>query len=683
MFYTTPGKGFIGFYMLHKVFLKVFCVLCTLLFSIGNALAFKTDTLHYTLEETTVLSSSRESAPRHDVPQRNIGRSDILSLGLHTLSDAVKRMPGVVVNDYGGVGGLKTVSVRGMGAKHTAVSYDGVVLSNAQSGMVDLGRFGLENIEAVSLTMGQGGDVVPSTARELQLSNLISLTTLREQNNLCCVKLQGGSFGLLGASAYAIRNNVASYSWCSVERLSFYGDYSRSDGAYPFTLVNGSSSSREKRSNGDSESLVLEGNTVLALFGGEFAAKVHYYGSERGLPGAVNLYNKENRERLCNRNFFAQSVFKRDLGSRHRFQALFKYDYNYSRYTDISDNYALGRQTDINRQNELYASLSLAGNGLGRFAYSLAADAGYTTLSNNFPDSRSPRRLSFMGAVSGRYSREWWQLTLSLFAMYQRDAVAAGNAPGAYKRVSPSASLVVTPIADYPLYIRLSFKDAYRVPTFADLYYLRLGNVGLKPERATQYNMGVTWELNSSQSLNRLSLSVDAYYNNVRDKIVALPTMYVWRMMNFGRAAIYGVDLNLSGNITLSRFLSLDSSLGYSWQYAVDVTDSSSKNYRHQLPYTPRHSGLFSLTLRSPLLNLSYMLTAVGERYMLPQNTARNRMSGYLEHSFSANREFALGSSMSLRLQGELLNVGNEQYEVIRYYPMPGFSWRLSARLYF
>lgn len=54
-------------------------------------------------------------------------------------------------------------------------------------------------------------------------------------------------------------------------------------------------------------------------------------------------------------------------------------------------------------------------------------------------------------------------------------------------------------------------------------------------------------------------------------------------------------------------------------------------------------------------------------------------MPGYAEHSFSLNREFRLGGGARLRLQSELLNVGNEQYEVIRYYPMPGFSWRLSA----
>ena len=33
----------------------------------------------------------------------------------------------------------------------------------------------------------------------------------------------------------------------------------------------------------------------------------------------------------------------------------------------------------------------------------------------------------------------------------------------------------------------------YRAPTFNDLYYLRMGNTNLRPERADQYNLGLTW----------------------------------------------------------------------------------------------------------------------------------------------------------------------------------------------
>lgn len=59
------------------------------------------------------------------------------------------------IKDYGGVGGLKTVNIRSMGTNHVGVFYDGIELGNAQNGTVDLGRFSLDNMEAVTLYNGQ------------------------------------------------------------------------------------------------------------------------------------------------------------------------------------------------------------------------------------------------------------------------------------------------------------------------------------------------------------------------------------------------------------------------------------------------------------------------------------------------------------------------------------------------
>ena len=61
-------------------------------------------------------------------------KEDLKNLGMQNIGDAVKRFAGTNVRDYGGIGGVKTVSVRNLGAAHTAVSYDGVAISNTQAG---------------------------------------------------------------------------------------------------------------------------------------------------------------------------------------------------------------------------------------------------------------------------------------------------------------------------------------------------------------------------------------------------------------------------------------------------------------------------------------------------------------------------------------------------------------------
>ena len=659
-------------YMLRVFYL--FFVCCTL-FCATALSAQQQDTLHCLLPEVDAVDALLPDAVTSAVPLRRVSRDDMHRLGFAGVPDVLKYMSGVSVRDYGGVGGLKTVSVRGMGAKHTAVSYDGVVVTDAQSGVVDVGRFPLNNLSAMTLAMGQGAAALRS-ARECSASALLALQSMLPARTVTDVGVKGGSFGYASASIYHRYKPAGRWG------LAFNGDYLRSDGMYPFTLVNAGLSTRERRRDSDIDAFTLEANADAWLGAGRLDAKVYCYLSERGLPGAVNLYNKENRERLWNRSVFAQAKYAASLGSVWDVQALFKYDYSYSRYREVSANYASGEQVDVNIQNECYASFAALYSPLSALKVSMAADAAYTMLKNNFVDGKAPRRMSSWAVASAEYGLRRFRFTASLLATYIADEVERGEGMPPFFRLSPSLAVVVSPFESDMLHLRASFKDACRVPTFADLYYLRLGNVGLKPEKATQYNVGATFYFAGSGLLRSLALSADGYYNNVRDKIVALPTMYVWRMMNFGEADIWGADVSASLCVGMAKKVSILLDANYSFQYAVDVTDASAKNYRHQLPYTPRHSGSLTLSIENPIVNVSYLLSAVGERYMLPQNTVRNLMEGYLEHGVSLNRCFKF-CGVGLRLQADLLNISNEQYEVIRNYPMPGFQWRFYARVDF
>ena len=227
--------------------------------------------------------------------------------------------------------------------------------------------------------------------------------------------------------------------------------------------------------------------------------------------------------------------------------------------------------------------------------------------------------------------------------------------------------------------IRASYKDIFRVPTFNDLYYARIGNRNLRPEKAKQLNLGLTWsEAYPDWNIEHISLTADAFYNKVEDKIVALPTLFIWKMLNMGEVDIKGLDINVSGRFTLPAEMALQVAASYSYQKAIDKTDPKAKNYEHQIPYTPLHSGTASVSLENKWVNLSYMLTAVGKRYVLPQNIPTNQVDGYAEHTLSANRTFPI-KQCKLRLQASVINLFDETYDVIKFYPMPGRSFLFSA----
>lgn len=640
------------------------------------AVKAQVDTVRYhQLSGVEVVGKARPSVTREGTPLQVMDKAGIERLGVQDLSEAVKRFSGATVQDYGGIGGLKTVSVRSLGAKHTAVSYDGVTITDAQSGQVDISRFSLDNVEMISLSIGQADDIF-QTARMYASAGALSIKTSRPDFDSKPFRLKGqvkaGSFGLVNPSLRY--EQKLGKNWAA----SLHGDFLRADGDYPFTLINGNLIEKKKRTNSDIESWRSE----LNLYGdlgdsSTLQVKGYYFDSERGLPGSVILYNDYSGERLWDKNAFVQAHYQKEVNKQLSLQAQLRYNYAWNRYQDINNKYEDGKQIDRYTQHEYYGSASAMYVPVENFSVSLTEDFFVNTLDNTLPECPFPKRYTSLSVLAAQYKTDRLTGTVSLLGTYIAEQVKSGSRPADRKRLSPAASFSWRVLSDENLRVRASFKDIFRIPTFNDMYYLRIGNTNLKPERATQYNLGLTWA-GELPYVSYLSVSADGYYNRVKDKIVAIPTLFIWKMMNMGEVSIGGLDVNLSAEIPLYRHISLLLQGTYTYQKAIDVTNEEDKNYRHQLPYTPQHSGNVSLSLQTSWVNLSYHLNSVGDRYALPQNIEDNLIRKYTEQTISVNREFAV-KNCKLRLQGELLNLTNKTYDVIQFYPMPGRSWRLGV----
>ena len=610
-----------------------------------------------------------------------LSKEDLRNLGLQNMGDAVKRFAGTNVRDYGGIGGLKTVSVRNLGAAHTAVSYDGVAISNTQAGQIDIGRFSLDNVSSLSLAVGQDENMLQS-ARLYASAGVLNIETERpqfeeNQRSITQMQMRGGSFGYLTPSIRYWQKMGESTS------LSANASYLQADGSYPFKFKNGKYMTEEKRYNSDIESYQGEAN-LFHTFKDEskLSAKAYYFRSERGLPGAVILYNPETDERLWDENFFTQAKYKREFSAKWKFQAQGKYNYSWNKYEDYGVEYQGGKQTNINRQHEFYFSAVVCHQMSSRFQFSVAQDGAINTLHTNGANSPEPTRYTSLTALNARYQHDRLKALGTLVATYITENVKTGNTPEDHKRLSPTLSLSWQPWEDEQLFVRAMYKNTFRVPTFSDLYYLRVGNTNLKPEKATEYTLGMTWSGKPFSFTDFVSLTLDGYYNEVDDKIIAFPSTYVWKMQNYGKVHITGIDVTLATALPISGRMNLNISGNYSWQKAIDVTNPEAKNYKHQLPYTPKHNGNLSATLEMPWVNIGYTMNMVSKRYYLAQNIADNEIDGYSEHTATLWREFSFAKS-KLRLQAEIINLTDAQYDVIKYYPMPGRSWRLTGTFTF
>ena len=110
---------------------------------------------------------------REIVPAQKLAGQQLERLRSNSVADALRYFSGVQVKDYGGIGGLKTVNVRSLGSQHVGVFYDGIQISNAQNGTVDLGKFSMDNMEVLSVYNGQKSPAVPGSGR---VSETISIS---------------------------------------------------------------------------------------------------------------------------------------------------------------------------------------------------------------------------------------------------------------------------------------------------------------------------------------------------------------------------------------------------------------------------------------------------------------------------------------------------------------------------
>mgnify|MGYP002855921253 CR=1 FL=1 len=635
-------------------------------------------------DSTEVLSASVVTAfrqPEKIIPAQTLQGEQLQKLSALSVADAIRYFSGVQIKDYGGIGGLKTINVRSMGTQHVGVFYDGIQLGNAQNGQIDLGKYSLENMESVTLYNGQKSTAVQSakdyaSASAVYLQSRTPVFAAGRRTNLKAT-LAGGSFGTVNPSVrweQKLGGQAAS---------AFNAEYLYTTGKYKFSYRKADGyDTTAVRQNGDVRALRVEEGLSGRVPDGNWRLKFYFYDSERGYPGAFvreepGRFRHEDRQ--WDTDFFTQGSFYKQWGD-YRLNASFKYAYDYLHYLsdprlDAATMYVDNRY----KQQEAYLSLAQSYDIFPWWDVDLAADWQFNTLDADLVNFVYPSRNTVLAALSS--SLRWTRLKLQgslLYTFVDDRAREAGAAAESRSEWTPTAVLQLIPFRDKNFTLRAFYKRIFRMPTLNDLYYTFIGNKYLKPEFTTQYNVGLTWDKYWTRGIfKKFNTSVDAYYNEVENKIIATPAsnQFQWTMVNLGLVKIRGIDAAAGTSLALGP-VTADLRLTYTWQKAQDFTDPESPWYGGQIPYIPWHSGSFTAALGYAGWSLNYSFIYTGERYESVANIPENHAQPWYTSDLSLSRSFALGSH---QLCGtlEVNNLFNQQYEVVQCYPMPGTNFRL------
>lgn len=179
-----------------------------------------------------------------------------------------------------------------------------------------------------------------------------------------------------------------------------------------------------------------------------------------------------------------------------------------------------------------------------------------------------------------------------------------------------------------------------------------------------------------------ITVTTDAYYNNVRNKILAIPSRNpaVFSFSNIGKVEIKGIDAAFKTQTQQYNGWSGTLSVNYSYQQALDVSDPKSATYNQQIPYTPKGTLALNAGLNYKQAGIYFNHILSSDRYYTGNNLPENLVPGYSVSDVSAVYNF-IHAKMPVQASFEVNNLSNSNYSIIRSYPMPGRSYRLSLQI--
>lgn len=590
-----------------------------------------------------------------------ISREEVDETGSRQLSGAIRSAPGVFIKDYGGLGGLKTISMRGATAQQTLILLDGMKLNNTQNGMVDLSSFPLSIASGFEIMRGGGSAAYGGNA----LGGIVNIVTGIQEGLGANARLRFGSFGEKFGSL------AAHYSIEKI-RIAIGAEYLESDGDYEFETEQFGETENYKRKNADFRNLALTSAIQGDFSGWQTKARLILRDTDRGTPGAVIRGNVESSDgRLGEHEAILVASVNRQFSESINLDAGLLARFNEQSYMDsyLPDAAFDSEKSYINR--DIKAKIDFNSEFFS-VKYSAGLEGGFADLRGDMLDPSVERQVErTLAALSFRAEKlllRYEHSEISALAAIRADYYSdAGSA------LSPLLGLSWISLDD-ALEPHLNWSYNFRPPGFNEMYYLNYGTADLKPERSHSVNAGISWE-----PISALKASADAFILNTKNRIIAVPKgINAWSAQNLGEAFSRGAEFSLKSEFTI-KDLEIKGRLAYTRQLVTDETAGSATEGK-QIIYIPEEiiSGFVSAGFANALIGAAADYSSF--RYSRADNTYDSVLPSYFVLNVFAEYHFSIFRT-DLVLRADFRNISNERYEIIRNFPMPGRSFSISLSI--
>lgn len=649
-------------------------------------------------EEEIVIQAEREDGERG--PRDQTGAATVIELNelrnrYASVAEVLERETSVRVNRYGGRGAYSTLSVRGSNPNQVNLFIDGVPLTNAVSGEVNLSDLNINSFERIEIYRSGNypGSAIGGSV------NLVSRKADGAGGSGGEIRSTFGSFGSFGLGADFYGGETLRYSVSAKGETSDQDFIFRNDNGTP--VINEFDDFDDRRKNAWFKNYFLTLNLSFSPLKDTRIGILNDTAFRRnGVPGPTPAQS-EKTERRFFRNTTGLSSDSRGLG----FEWLRLKTRGY--YTELRERFLDPRTEFASNQPNSRARLQQYGVHIEPTLYLLdyfqTIRIYLAAEREAYGQERRDRFDQFVASVPKKFRSQYTGRIEDEFAFFDERLLITPaleakryvdrfnefennrlneNSGQGHRSVLEYTNYRIGGLAvpvrskNFEAYLKAGADSGRRAPLFLELFGEQgsiVGNSDLRPERSESVEGGPGMRLRYQE--HKAEFEIIGYRRIVEDMILFVPnSQFTLRPENVDAADIRGVE----ANARLDLFSRIKANLSYTYQSAINQSDVSFLRGRY-LPLRPLHEFAGTLSYYTDDFEVGGEAVFVGAAFRDRTNEPTAFVdSRWLFHLFASltlyENEPADGGPGGQKLEAglEVRNLLDERVVDVSGFPLPG-----------
>lgn len=558
---------------------------------------------------------------------------------LNSIAELLAGQSAVTLTSYG-VGGQASIKIRGGGADHTTVIWNGLNLKPPMSGEINYSASNVGQFDNIVIQPGGASTMYGTGAATgvIFLSNDLSLNNSGYSGS---VTIEGGSY-----NSTAIQT-IAGYSG---EKYAGRISFSRQSAENDFSFKYGKKTKTQEHAAFQTINIAQQ-NAFLIGQHSKVETDFWYVNHFKEVPALTSDTKIGTSEQEDNNLRMALNYSLFRSGFSFKYRAGFLADNIY--YVDYDTLIGFdSRNKSHSIINEIETKFTQS-----RF-YKLYIGLNNTLEkgSSDYYTSEAHRNLT---AVFGRLNSDFFKRKLNVSLEVRQEMADFEAIPLVYS-IGSSYSLIKQ------LSVKGQFSKLYSLPDMNDLYWAEdgfsTGNPDLIPEYGWNAEVGLDWNITKTSFSLKNSLTV--YTNQMKDAIIWMPDSVdgKWMPNNYEGSESNGIEFSGSYGIKRSKSR-YQLSYGYSYTDA-QIIESDESEEGSQKIYIPKHQSNMALNYTYKRFSTGISTSWVGERLI---DEVSLPLDSYMLMDFSLNYTVKL-TNTSLSTTFKIRNLTDTDYVVLAGY---------------